>query len=62
MVQEFLDSPPLSCEHDTFLIHLASRGSHYENLPMQYTDFFLVVKMKIFTAKILIFFLFLLKT
>ena len=30
---------------------------HYENLPIQYTQFFLVVKMKIFTGKISIFFL-----
>ena len=35
---------------------------HYENMPMQYTENFLVVKMQIFTGKLLIFFLFLLKT
>ena len=40
----------------------ASQISHYENTPMQYTEMFLVVKIKIFTGKILIFFLFLLKT
>ena len=34
---------------------------HCENTPMQYTENFLVVKMKIFPGKILIFFLFLLK-
>ena len=38
------------------------RRKHYENRPMQYTEKKLVVKMKIFTGKILIFFLFLLKT
>ena len=37
-------------------------SSHYENMPMQYTEKKLVVKMKISTGKILIFFLFLLKT
>ena len=38
--------------------------NHYENKPMQYmyTEIIFVVKMKIFTGKILIFFLFLLKT
>ena len=35
---------------------------HYENTSMLYTENFLVVKMKNFTEKILIFFLFLLKT
>ena len=35
---------------------------YYENLPMQYTEIFKVVKMKIFSRKMLIFFLFLLKT
>ena len=35
---------------------------HYENTPMQYTENNLVVKMKIFTGKNLIFFLLLLKT
>ena len=29
---------------------------HYENMPMQYTENFLVVKIKIFTGKFLIFF------
>ena len=37
-------------------------GYHYENTPMQYTENVLAVKMKNFTGKILIFFLFLLKT
>ena len=36
--------------------------THYENTPMQYTENFLVVKMKNSTGKNLIFFLFLLKT
>ena len=35
---------------------------HYKNMPMQYTENILVVKMKIFTRKNLIFFLILLKT
>ena len=35
---------------------------HYENMPMQYTVIFKIVKNKIFGRKILIFFLFLLKT
>ena len=35
---------------------------HYENTPMQYTENFLVVKMKNFTGNFFIFFLFLLKT
>ena len=35
---------------------------HYENKSMQYTEIFIVVKMKIFSRKCLIFFLFLLKT
>ena len=35
--------------------------NHYENLLMQYTGIFKVVKMFIFSRKILIFFLFLLK-
>ena len=39
-----------------------NRAKHYENTPMQYTEKFLVVKMKNFARKILIFFLFLLKT
>ena len=36
--------------------------SHYENLPMQYTEIFSVVKIENFVGKILIFFLFLFKT
>ena len=36
--------------------------SHYENTPMQHTEKGLVVKVKIFNGKNLIFFLFLLKT
>ena len=36
--------------------------NHYENTPMQYTRFLKLSKMKIFNRKILIFFLFLLKT
>ena len=35
---------------------------HYENLPMQYTEIFLAVKIENFIRKMLIFFLFLLKT
>ena len=35
---------------------------HYENMPMQHTEIFKVVKLKIFSSKNLIFFLFLLKT
>ena len=35
---------------------------HYENLPMQYIEKILVVKMKIFTGNFFIFFLFVLKT
>ena len=35
---------------------------NYKNMPMKYTENVLVVKMKIFTGKILIFFLFVLKT
>ena len=35
---------------------------HYKNTPMQYTEIFLVVKIKIFTGKKMIFFLFLLQT
>ena len=38
------------------------RTSHYENMPMQDTEIFKVVKNKNFQWKILIFFLFLLKT
>ena len=34
---------------------------HYENLPMKYTEIFSAVKMKISSAKILIFLIFLLK-
>ena len=37
-------------------------SDHYENLPMQYTENILVVKMKIFGRKSLTCFLFLLKT
>ena len=37
-------------------------GSHYENTPMQYLAIFTAVKMIIFRCKIVIFFLFLLKT
>ena len=49
---ELLGNYPLSC----------NPNYHYENTPMQYTEIVLDVKMKIFTGKILIFFLFLLKT
>ena len=35
---------------------------HYENLPMKYTDFFSVKEKENFIRKILIFFLYLLKT
>ena len=35
--------------------------SHYENMPMQYTEIFKVVKMKIFSGNFLLFFLFLLQ-
>ena len=35
---------------------------HYENTPMQYTEIFKAVKMKIFIKKKLMFFMFLLKT
>ena len=35
---------------------------HYENMSMQYTEIFKLSKMKIFSRKSLIFFLFLLKT
>ena len=38
------------------------RSMHYENLPMQYTEIFSVVKIENFIRKMLIFFLFLLKT
>ena len=41
---------------------LKSRTKHYENLPMQYTEIFSPVKIENFVRKILIFFLFLLKT
>ena len=38
-------------------------GAHYENMPMQYTEIFKVVKkLKIFNRKLLIVFLFLFKT
>ena len=37
-------------------------STHYENLPMQYTQIFLALKIENFQVKILIFFLFLLKT
>ena len=40
----------------------AEQMYHYENLPMQYTEKFFVVKIKIFTGKFLMLFLFLLKT
>ena len=54
----------LNCFSVTLLrvLMAAESGSqHYENTPMQYTDNFLVVKMKNFTGKKLIFFLFLQK-
>ena len=38
------------------------QNEHYENMPMQYTEKKIVVKMKIFTGNFFIFFLFLLKT
>ena len=38
------------------------KTSHYENLPMQYIENFSVPKIENFTRKMLIFFLFLLKT
>ena len=44
------------------LIYIEELETRYENTPMQYTENLLVVKMKNFTGKILIFFLFLLKT
>ena len=37
-----------------------SQTLHYENTPMQYTENYLFVKMRIFAGKILTFFLFLL--
>ena len=41
----------------------AYENGHYENMPMQYTEiFFSAVKIKNFIRKMLIFFLFLLKT
>ena len=36
---------------------MSAKTIHYENLPMQYTESFKVVKMKIFSGKILTFFL-----
>ena len=41
---------------------VAQNVFHYENMPMQYTEIFIVVKIKIFSKKILIVFLFLFKT
>ena len=46
-----------------FICTIAQQSPHYENLPMQYIQFFFsVVKNENFVGKILIFFLFLLKT
>ena len=47
----------LKKKHDLYVL-LENWTEHYENLPMQYTENF----MKISSRKILIFFLFLLKT
>ena len=43
-------------------MYLSKLSSHYENLPMQYTEIFSGVKFEDFIEKILILLLFLLKT
>ena len=46
-----------TCTDDVIQASLYIKALHYENTPMQYTVISKVVKMKIFSRKILIFFL-----
>ena len=53
----------LKIQLKTITVHcIGMFAKHYENMPKQYTEIFKVVKIKIFRRKLLIFFLFLLKT